>query len=93
MPAKFLYNLTKNLATYLHNNLRAVSPKIFLVQQFFKNAAEVKGEESLSSPAGDETPLPTNRPKQYSLKMFRGTFSKCQLIKIDFRRFKGTATP
>jgi hypothetical protein len=26
------------------------------VQQFFKNAAEVKGEEPLSSPAGDETP-------------------------------------
>jgi hypothetical protein len=25
------------------------------VQQFFKNAAEVKGEEPLSSPAGDET--------------------------------------
>jgi hypothetical protein len=30
--------------------------KSFLVQQFFKNAAEVKGEEPLSSPAGDETP-------------------------------------
>jgi hypothetical protein len=78
------------------------------VQQFFKNAAEVKGEEPLSSPAGDETPrailrhterwvrkatafrgranktaLPTNRPKQYSLKMFRGNIFK--LIKIDSR--------
>jgi hypothetical protein len=29
--------------------------KSFLMQQFFKNAAEVKGEEPLSSPAGDET--------------------------------------
>jgi hypothetical protein len=26
------------------------------VQQFFKNAAEVKGEQPFSSPAGDETP-------------------------------------
>jgi hypothetical protein len=75
--------------------------KSFLVQQFFKNAAEVKGEEPLSSPAGDETPrailrhtekwvrkatafrgranktaLPTNRSKQYPLKMFRGNIFK-----------------
>jgi hypothetical protein len=28
-----------------------------LVQQFFKNAAEVKGEKPLSLPAGSETPL------------------------------------
>jgi hypothetical protein len=27
----------------------------FLVQQFFKNAAEVKGEKPLSLPAGSET--------------------------------------
>jgi hypothetical protein len=31
------------------------SSKSFLVQQFFKNAAEVKGEQPLSSPIGDET--------------------------------------
>jgi hypothetical protein len=78
--------------------------KSFLVQQFFKNAAEVKGEEPLSSPAGDETSramlrhterwvrkatafrgranktaLPTNRPKQYSLKMFRGNIFKVSI--------------
>jgi hypothetical protein len=28
----------------------------FLVQQFFENAAEVKGEQPLSPPAGGETP-------------------------------------
>jgi hypothetical protein len=31
----------------------------FLVQQFFKNAAEVKGEQPLSLPAGSETPCAT----------------------------------
>jgi hypothetical protein len=30
-----------------------------LVQQFFKNAAEVKGEKPLSLPAGSETPCAT----------------------------------
>jgi hypothetical protein len=44
--------------------------KSFLVQQFFKNAAEVKGEEPLSSPAGDETP---RAPKKR--KLFKGTMS------------------
>jgi hypothetical protein len=90
------------------NPMRTSSNKIksFLVQQFFKNAAEVKGEEPLSSPAGDETPrailrlterwvrkatafrgranktaLPTNRPKQYPLKMFRGNIFKVSIDK------------
>jgi hypothetical protein len=31
--------------------------KSFLVQQFFKNAAEVEGEQPSSLPAGSETPL------------------------------------
>jgi hypothetical protein len=31
--------------------------KSFLVQQFFKNAAEVEGEKPSSLPAGSETPL------------------------------------
>jgi Mg-chelatase subunit ChlD len=31
--------------------------KSFLVQQFFKNAAEVEGELPSSLPAGSETPL------------------------------------
>jgi hypothetical protein len=30
--------------------------KSFLVQQFLENAAEVKGEQPLSLPAGSETP-------------------------------------
>jgi hypothetical protein len=30
--------------------------KSFLVQQFFKNAAEVEGEQPSSLPAGSETP-------------------------------------
>jgi hypothetical protein len=30
-----------------------------LVQQFFKNAAEVKGEQPLSLPAGSESPCAT----------------------------------
>jgi hypothetical protein len=33
----------------------------FLVQQFFKNAAEVKGEKPLSLPAGSETLCATLR--------------------------------
>jgi hypothetical protein len=41
------------------NQFSAVTKlKVFLVQQFFKNAAEVKGEQPLSSPTGDETPVP-----------------------------------
>jgi hypothetical protein len=35
------------------------------VQQFFKNAAEVKGEEPLSSPAGDETISLENVPGEH----------------------------
>jgi hypothetical protein len=38
------------------NQFLKVKFKSFLVQQFFKNAAEVKGEEPLTSPAGDEIP-------------------------------------
>jgi hypothetical protein len=42
-------------------NMKIIVRKIesFLVQQFFKNAAEVTGEKPLSLPAGSEIPCAT----------------------------------
>jgi hypothetical protein len=40
-----------------YNRSAAERYKSFLVQQFFKNAAEVEGEQPSSLPAGSETPL------------------------------------
>jgi hypothetical protein len=56
--------------------------KSFLVQQFFKNAAEVKGEEPLSSPAGDETPRAILRHTEKWVRKataFRGRANKTAL--------------
>jgi hypothetical protein len=56
--------------------------KSFLVQQFFKNAAEVKGEEPLSSPAGDETPRAILRHTERRVRKataFRGRANKTAL--------------
>jgi hypothetical protein len=53
-----------------------------LVQQFFKNAAEVKGEEPLSSPAGDETPRAILRHTERGVRKataFRGRANKTAL--------------
>jgi hypothetical protein len=52
------------------------------VQQFFKNAAEVKGEEPLSSPTGDETPRAILRHTERRVRKataFRGRANKTAL--------------
>jgi hypothetical protein len=46
----------QQLLDFTRKSILGKKIKSFLVQQFFKNAAEVKCEEPLSSPAGDETP-------------------------------------
>jgi hypothetical protein len=54
----------------------------FLVQQFFKNAAEVKGEQPLSLPAGSETPCATLRRTGKRVRKataFRGRADKTAL--------------
>jgi hypothetical protein len=52
------------------------------VQQFFKNAAEVKGEQPLSLPAGSETPCATLRRTEKRVRKataFRGRANKTAL--------------
>jgi hypothetical protein len=63
------------------------------VQQFFKNAAEVKGEQPLSLPAGSETPCATLRRTEKWVRKataFRGRANKKEVsnlhtLKIYFR--------
>jgi hypothetical protein len=52
------------------------------VQQFFKNAAEVKGEQPLSLPAGSEIPCATLRRTEKRVRKataFRGRANKTAL--------------
>jgi hypothetical protein len=71
--------------------------KSFLVQQFFKNAAEVKGEQPLSSPAGDETPRAILRHTERWVRKataFRGRANKTAIPnnrpnKLTLKMFRG----
>jgi hypothetical protein len=74
------------LFTYItyHGNQFCNLSKVesFLVQQFFKNAAEVKGEQPLSLPAGSETPCATLRRTEKWVRKataFRGRANKTAL--------------
>jgi hypothetical protein len=64
------------------NRSAAEQYKSFLVQQFFKNAAEVEGEQPSSLPAGSETLCVTQRRTAKRVRKaiaFRGRANKTAL--------------